>query len=517
MASPNLPLSVSLEVMVKEGKRRIVLLASILAIVSLAALALGIVLPKRYDATALLAVELGASAKLVEGRTTATKAPDLTPVTLQFTEGKKVIREILLFGGWVQPPPAKQLDPREEEQLINKVRGRIRIDTGKEGFVRIAFWDNDPDRVYQVVNKLAEIFIREAMDAQLRDAQEALKFIDDQVKEYGEKLATVHQQVISHYRGIEQNVDVPRPATPGQTTPRPAAKVDVAALRAEKAQLEAQLARKTNIAMPDPAAENAARARVASLQAELDRLRAAYTEEHPDVKRVKRELATATEELRNLEAARKAREADAARAAALDEELRATWRARLETIDKQLAAATGVPVTTTTAAKPRAAATTEEVNPDIKGIGPDTTLAELVRRYEATRDVYQDLLKRRETARVTLDLVTQDRGFKVRVQEPAEKPIAATGLRLSHFCLVGLLLGCLLPVGILFAIVRFDPRVRSPHQIEALARVPLLVSITPTRASGPSPVQRQRTRIAIALVVSVFVVYLATFIIRTRA
>lgn len=516
MTGPALPFSISLEVMIKEGKRRIVLLSSILAIVSLAALALGTLLPKRYDAAALLAVELGASAKLVEGRTTTTKAPDLTPVTLQFTDGKKIIREVLVFGGWVES--SKQLDPREEEQLINKIRGRIKIDTSKEGFVRISFHDNDPDRVYRIVNKLAEIFIREAMEAQLRDAREALKFIDDQVKEYGEKLATVHQQVIAHYRGIEQNLDVPKPAPPGQPqkAPRPGAHIDVAALRAEKAQLEAQLARKTSITMPDPAAENAARARVAQLQVELDRLRAAYTEEHPDVKRVKRELATATEELRDLEAARKAREADAARTAALDEELRAAWRARLETINKHLAAATGMPVppptTTSSAAKDK-----DNENPDIKGIGQDTTLAELVRRYEATRDVYQDLLKRRETARVTLDLVTQDRGFTIRVQEPAEKPVAATGLRLSHFCLVGILLGCLLPVAILFAIVRFDRRVRSAHQIEVLARVPLLVSITPTRASGPSPTQRQRTRLAIALVVGVFVIYLATFIIKTRA
>jgi polysaccharide chain length determinant protein (PEP-CTERM system associated) len=502
--------------MIKEGKRRIVLLSSILAIVSLAALALGIILPKRYDATALLAVELGASAKLVEGRTTTTKTPDLTPVILQFTDGKKIIREILLFGGWVEPPPAKQLDPREEEQLINKVRGRIKIDTSKEGFVRIAFHDNDPDRVYRVVNKLAEIFIREAMEAQLRDAREALKFIDDQVKEYGGKLATVHQQVIAHYRGIEQNLDLPKPAPAGQPQNAPRPNVDVAALRAEKAQLEAQLARKTNISMPDPSAENAARARVAQLQAELDRLRTAYTEEHPDVKRVKRELAAATEELRNLEAARKAREADAARAAALDEELRAAWRARLEAIDKRLAAATGMPVPPPTTGS-AANKDKDKENPDIKGIGQDTTLAELVRQYEATRDVYQDLLKRRETARVTLDLVTQDRGFTIRVQEPAEKPVAATGLRLSHFCIVGILLGCLLPVAILFAIVRFDRRVRSAHQIEAFARVPLLVSITPTRASGPSPTQRHRTRLAIALVVGVFVIYLATFIIKTRA
>ena len=75
-------LSSMFDVLLKEGKRRILLLASILSVVALTALALGIILPKKYDASTLLAVEMGASVKLVEGKS-PTGGPELGPITLQ--------------------------------------------------------------------------------------------------------------------------------------------------------------------------------------------------------------------------------------------------------------------------------------------------------------------------------------------------------------------------------------------------------------------------------------------------
>ena len=106
---------------------------------------------------------------------------------------------------------------------------------------------------------------------------------------------------------------------------------------------------------------------------------------------MKRELGTAKDDLANLEAARKAKERDERNAEALDEEVRAAARARLEAINKRLSMA-GVVVPAST---PKGTPREPEQKPDeMKGIGSDTTLAELVRRYEATRDTYQDLLKR---------------------------------------------------------------------------------------------------------------------------
>src|SRR5688572_11908803 len=122
MSSASQPLSQQVDVFLKEGKRRVLLLASILSVIALTALALGMILPKRYDAQTLLTVETGTAAKLVDkgggGDTAAQQLAQLSAVTLQITDGKKILRELLLFGGWVKPPPAKQPDPQEEAQLL---------------------------------------------------------------------------------------------------------------------------------------------------------------------------------------------------------------------------------------------------------------------------------------------------------------------------------------------------------------------------------------------------------------
>src|SRR5690606_21256826 len=60
----------------------------------------------------------------------------------------------------------------------------------------------------------------------------------------------------------------------------------------------------------------------------------------------------------------------------------------------------------------------------------EAALAELTRDYEVNRDIYQDLLRRRENARVSMSLDAEQRGLTFRVQESAALPLQPTGLRM---------------------------------------------------------------------------------------
>jgi hypothetical protein len=161
----------------------------------------------------------------------------------------------------------------------------------------------------------------------------------------------------------------------------------------------------------------------------------------------------------------------------------------------------------------RAVAEAPPPEPEMKGVGQDTTLSELSQRYEATHDIYEDLLKRRENARVSMDLDAERRGLTMRIEEAAELPVVASGLRLFELSLIGLLVAFLVPAGTLFAIVRLDPRLRSGEQIERLARVPLLVSI-PYAPAAAGRSSRRRGLLAAAMVTGVAAVYAAVFIVR---
>lgn len=519
--------------LVREGKKRILLMTSILSVVSLIGLVVALTMPKKFDASTLLIIDN--SQKPLATETRQTPGNEQAAITLQLMEGHKIPRELLLFGGWVQPPPAPQLDPREEARLISALRAHIKIDNPKEGMIRIAYTDSDPDRTYKIANKLAEIYIRESGEAQVRESREAFEFIDKQVKEYAEKLGTYHQQVLAHYRrqdlppGPDEKNALPALPTVNPARPHNTAKTEdeLAGLRAEKAALEAQLAQKpagggaANAPPVDTRNLEQLRQRVATLQTELDRLQSTYTDQHPDVKRVKRELAAAKEELKVVEDAHTAQSQEAKNAAALDDDLRRAAQVRLDEVNKRIATLTNTPVPPSVIGqkpKPASSANPNQLpDPELRGIGQDTTLAELLRRYEATRDVYQELLKKRETARVNLDLATQ-RGSTLRVQEPAERPMTASGMRLSHYCMIGLVLALLIPIGVLFAIVRLDRRVRTPHQIEFYAKVPLLVSIAPAPIVDKEKSKQKSHRvIAVLMLFGVAVIYVVVFILKQRA
>jgi uncharacterized protein involved in exopolysaccharide biosynthesis len=447
----------------------------------------------------------------MEGRAVPTGTVEQAAITLQITEGRRILREVLVFGGWVDPS-GKGVDPQKEARLIAQLRGRIKIDSPKEGFIRIAFSDADPDRAYRVANKLAEIYIRESGENQMRESKDAFEFIDRQVREYADKLAQYHQDVLARYRGSAPAPAAGSAAPVTPIAPRPAGAImkpqDLAALRAERASLEEQLARRSAAAPHSETgggAVDALRTRVAQLKADLDRANASYTDQHPDVKRLKRELAVAEGDLRAAEEVAARNKLDAQNTAALD----------------AIASATGTtaPVRTLPVAPPPSPLSVvgdPRIDPDIKNIGQDTTLSELVRRYEATRDVYQDLLKRREAARVSMELMSQGRGSTVRVQEPAERPAVSNSLRLSHYCMIGLLLGAAAPLGALFFWLRFHRRLRRPTDIEALAKVPLLVTIGAPAAGPGRSRDRLRRGVAIAMVALVIVIYLAVFVTRTQ-
>jgi hypothetical protein len=109
--------------------------------------------------------------------------------------------------------------------------------------------------------------------------------------------------------------------------------------------------------------------------------------------------------------------------------------------------------------------------------GSENAVAELTRDYDVNRDVYQDLLKRRENARVSMNLDATQQGLNFVVQDPAVLPLAPSGLRFIHFALVGMLLAVGTPLGLLFLLVRFDPRVRSAEQLQRLTGVTLLATV----------------------------------------
>ena len=93
-------------------------------------------------------------------------------------------------------------------------------------------------------------------------------------------------------------------------------------------------------------------------------------------------------------------------------------------------------------------------------------LSELTRDYNVTRDVYEEMLQRKESARLSMTLDIEGQGISYRIQEPATFPLKPSGLRFIHFAIIGPIIGLLVPIGLLILYVMVDPHFRSARALQ---------------------------------------------------
>ncbi|MEO8010780.1 MAG: hypothetical protein ABI650_03960, partial [Dokdonella sp.] len=251
------------------------------------------------------------------------------------------------------------------------------------------------------------------------------------------------------------------------------------------------------------------RAQLIELQAQLDRLLLTYTEQYPDVVRTRMQMQDVQRQLAQEESRRNDASAsgqspfDNAQFNPLYQELKlrlgelrrevAGTRSRMSTSESMLAS---------------------ELDRSRRIAASEGALAELTRDYEVNRDIYQDLLRRRENARVSMVLDQEQRGLTFRIQDPAILPLRPSGLRLMHFAGAGLALAFALPLALLFAAVRFDPRIRSARQLERATGIGVLATVPLYSTARERIRDRGRITLAALLVLGVGVAFVYTYWIR---
>lgn len=253
------------------------------------------------------------------------------------------------------------------------------------------------------------------------------------------------------------------------------------------------------------------RVRMAELQSEYDRLLLNYTEQHPDVIRVQRQMQDLQADLRSESTHATSRLAVASTGAPGSSALNPLYGQ----LQSRLADARSMSAASASRVALGQGLLGEELARSERIARAEGTLAELTRNFEVNRDVYESLQKRREEARVAMNLDIARRGLSLRVQEPATLPVRPDeGLRLMHVAAGGLFLAVLAPILLIFGWVKLDGRVRTPSQIEQLAGLPVLGAI-PSRASGQVRIRaRQRVLLAAMLLLVVPIAYALVLAIR---
>jgi polysaccharide chain length determinant protein (PEP-CTERM system associated) len=442
---------------------------AIFVIVNAVMLPMGLIWPKVYTAsTSILVDERTIIQPLMQGAAVATDALDRSKNAREIIFGRKIMDVVLEYGGWLKNNPTLE----EREFIVESIKKRTVVNTAGKNLLRIEYKDDDPERAFRVTEKFAELFMQESIMAKAAESRAAFAFIEQQTQEYQDKLARAEQE-LKELRSA--NLDASA-SSEGEVTTRlnelrsriEATTQELREAEVKETSLQRQVSGEAET-IADMFREGQFRTRIAELESKLDTLRLSYLDTHPDIIQVKQQIQALGDQL-NVERGKRER---AAHSGKQNESVLSNpvyQQLRREQSQNQ-----GQIVALTSRLSELQHQLQSEVGRGKRIHSGDARLAELTRDYQINRDIYQDLLRRRENARVSMNMDRERQGLSFKIQEPASLPTAPTGLRFGHFVLAGAVFGLLIPLGLLLARLQLDPRIRVGSEIGG--KTPVLVVV----------------------------------------
>lgn len=469
-----------IEILKKESARRTGSIATTVLFTSLVMLALGLLWNEKYESSTTILVE---DEKIIGPLLDGTTVPmrersgpdgivDHAEIAREVLYDNDVIDRVLEEAGWLRGEGGDAISPIERAELIDATKKRIKVENVGANVIEISFRDTSPERAFRTMLALSNRFISHAQAANAAESRAAYEFLSDEVERYREKLRDAEQQLQAFYAEHE-NI---QPGAGEMVETRvtdlmrdmQATALDLEEARARVRSLEERLAGEGGAAAM-VTQQGQIRMALADLQAQLADLRLQYHDTYPDVVTTKQKIAALQAQLKDI------REGGQAESGAAGDQV------FINPLEPELRAELSAARTEVAALEQRLSRNetllADERGRSVEVSDVEAEAAQLTREYQVTRDFYQELLQRRESARIAVNMDEQGEGITMSIQEPATLPLEPSGIRFVHFALLGPILGLGLAFGVVFARVHFDERIRTSSTISRDLQIPVLTTV----------------------------------------
>ncbi|MCE5312458.1 MAG: hypothetical protein LLF86_04830 [Nitrospiraceae bacterium] len=454
-------------------KRRYLALAIFLVVLSGFAWS-GYFMPSKYEASSTVFVQRSSMIDpLIKGVGIAGSLDD----TLRTLRDRLMSRSIL-------ERVVKKLDldvyaktPEKYEALIDGMRQNLVITIksarGKEvaDLFRISYTNPDPRKARDAVNTLISEYIEENMGFRRSDAYSAFEFIQTQLNEYKTKLEesdkTIRQFREKNPRMIPQNEAALSTRVESFQSAKIEGEIRLRELQKRKENLRKQLSGEKELTVAVVTKEGSPQSRLSYLNNQLVILTARYTERHPEIIKIRGEIEELKKQVDNPK--NKESESGASETSALNpiyqqlrEDLAKTdaeidsLKARIQELAKQQASAQGA-----LSSMPR----------------EQEEWGRLMRDRNVNQKIYDDLLQKLESARISKNLETNEKGETFKIVDPAILPTMPVSPDKVRLILMGLLFGIVLAVGAAIGLESLNPSFRDEESITETLNMPVLGSI----------------------------------------
>tara|TARA_Y100001001_G_scaffold84981_1_gene83193 strand:- start:12171 stop:13742 length:1572 start_codon:yes stop_codon:yes gene_type:complete len=473
----------------------------IFIVVTAGVLVFGYVTPKTYTSEALLyADQSNILQPLLRGQAEVTQI-DRVNEAREMLQSRSFLEQVALDSGLISGSEIDQV----RNNVVSQLRKQVNLRVSNRNFLELRYTSGDADQSFQVLSSVLDNFLERTVSKKRSESRSAFEFIDSQVKSYQRQLEEAEQR-LKDFKSENQE------GTEGSVLGRiENLRRDIENLKLEIQQTESEV-RLTRSQLEkeepvrritvDPGRSSAER-RLATLRQEMDSLLLRFHEKHPDVVSIKDQIADLENQVST--------QSDDSREGSVTEVLE---NPVYENLKIQLSeSSTRLEVQKNRLASLRRLL--EEAFKRSQRVAENQAeLSELTRDYDVTRGVYEDMLQRRERARLSMTLDVQGEGVSYKIQEPASYPARWDGLQLIQVGLAGPFLGSALVLGLVTLLVMLDQRLRSPRglQLALPESIPVLTTIPHYRSTWKDRLFRKDT-MAILFVLTVFMVgYLSVLV-----
>jgi uncharacterized protein involved in exopolysaccharide biosynthesis len=413
--------------------RRRFLFIAVSLVVMTVAIAICYRLPKQYQAASTIFIEKSIIDELVKG-IAVTHAPASSIQMLRYDMLSREILSKVLREMEVDTPLANDAG---FQGLVNSLQKNTEITTkGKEGLLIISFKGKNPKFAQDYVNTLVRTYVEQNIVGKREETFGASRFLDEQLALYKSKLDQAENAIA------------------------------LESLKEKQKQLKNQL----RSVAPNVAAigEGGKEDRINALERKIGQLLLTYTENYPEVTRLKAELETLKGQGGNAWNS-SVGEGAMSTSNPMHRELRrdlSQLEAEISSLSARRAQLVG----------PAEAKTLElQVAPENK-----KTLATIEQERDSYRLVYEQLLQRRGQAEVTKQMDIGDKAATFRVLEPAGLPSRPVTPNMVQMILMAIAAGLGAGVGLILLRENLNPSVFQVQQLrdlglEVCATIPSMV------------------------------------------
>lgn len=469
-------------------------------IVAMMFLGLGWILPRIYTSNSIILVDqANILSPLMQGTAvTNNVVVNHSKNASQVIFNRSSMAKLIEAGGWLD----KDASPQEREKIAEDIQGRTQFENEGKNLFSINYRDNDPQRAFKIAQTMTDIFVNESLKVKQKESRDAYDFINNQVNVYHQKLLGADNK-IKEFRS--RHVDYATPGSKQVANERLLElkrqleeivleiSIEESKLISQQQQLTGQ---STGVSAASLQRENELNERIVALEQQLDELRLNYLDTYPDIVKLKSQIkaieAQVQEEIEN----RKNNRSRALVDGPLYQELRSE-------ISKTQ---TNMSSLKTKHAQIQELYVNEQKKMErINSV--DAEISELTRDYAVNKEMYQTLLRQRESAMISMNIDIANQGLTIKVQESAAVPTTPKGLRFAHVVVAGLFMSFAVSIGGAYVLSLLDGKVRDESVVVDKMMLPVLASVY----SVSTPKEKTKTIVGVGIMMSVVLLTLGIY------